>query len=115
MVLPAAQRFGGSAAVMAGGQLHPSGVPFTAFSAESRWLLPGSDLGPGVPGCKEAETAACGSPEALLKSSMLHQTPNDEPNCHVSFPWRQAAPRLTFLSAQQQWLLEPGTQPPKQS
>lgn len=55
----------GSAAVMAGGQLHLSGAPFTAFSAESRWLLPGSDLGPGVPCCKEAEAAA----------SLVHQKP----------------------------------------
>lgn len=45
-------RFWSSTVVVVGGQSHPSGTLFTSFIAESRWLLPGSDLGPGVPCCK---------------------------------------------------------------
>ena len=45
-------------------------VPFsTSFSAESRWLLPGSDLGPGVPAAR-GDWGQPGSP-----GSCAHQKP----------------------------------------
>lgn len=50
--LQVAWRFGSGRVAVVGSLPHFNGALFTAFSAESRWLLPGSDLGPGAPCCK---------------------------------------------------------------
>lgn len=47
----------------------------TAFSAEPRWLLPGSDLGLGMPCCEEETDAS------LVLWGRVHQKPRENPCC----------------------------------